>query len=457
MKHDIIIIGAGISGLMAAYATYKKNINADILIVEWGNTLDKRICPARINKTKCYHCDSCCSITNGIAGAGAFSDGKFIKSTEYGGWLQDYIGNEQTMKYINQLDSLLLNFGATEKQYFPSNKIKNECLKYDLHLQQAIVRHLGTDGNLNVMTNLYNYLIDKIEFLTNTKVDNIDMDKKYVVTNKNETIYFNKLIIAVGRSGSEWFSDICTKNNIQMSNNQVDVGVRVELPRVIWEDISKEIYEPKICYKTKQYGDKVRTFCFNSGGEVVTENIDGIITVNGHANSNEDLKTENSNFSILSTINFTQPFDEPIKYVKHIAKLGNMISGGGVLVQKFGDLINGRRTDEKRLAQSTVRPTLNAVAGDLSLCIPKRQLDNIIEMIYALDKLCAGTANYDTLLYGIEAKYYSAKPKFISKDFQIFKDIFTAGDCCSISRSLAQAGAMGMYIADRMTRGEDNI
>lgn len=226
------------------------------------------------------------------------------------------------------------------------------------------------------------------------------------------------------------------------------MGVRVELPRIIWEGISEKIYEPKIFYRTKDHGDCTRTFCFNSGGEVVIENNDGILTVNGHANADPALKTQNSNFSILSTTRFTQPFNEPIAYAKHICKLANMIAGGGVIVQRFGDLVNNRRTNDHRLKQSRVRPSLNAVAGDLSLCIPKRQLDNIIETIYALDKIAPGTANYDTLLYGVEAKFYSIKPKFQDNDFRIRDNIYTIGDGAGITRGLAQAGANGLYVAD---------
>jgi uncharacterized FAD-dependent dehydrogenase len=302
------------------------------------------------------------------------------------------------------------------------------------------------------MTSIINHLKDKVHIISNEKV--YDIHKEYAesmtVDLKNSSLTCGKLIIAVGRSGAQWFGEICKKNGIKLHNNQVDIGVRVELPRMIWEDISQQIYEPKIVYRTKQYGDTTRMFCFNSGGDVVVENTDGILTVNGHANSDPNKKTVNSNFAILSTINFTQPFNEPIEYAKHIAKLGNMISGGNVLVQRFGDLLLGRRSDDKRISQSTVKPTLNAVAGDLSLCLPKRQLDNIIEMIYALDKIAQGTANYDTLLYGIEAKYYSSRPEFISDDFRIMDNVYVIGDCSSITRSLAQSGAMALYVADRM-------
>ena len=289
----------------------------------------------------------------------------------------------------------------------------------------------------------------KADIFTDTKVENIDIAEKCITAN-GKTYYYNKLILAVGRVGSSWLAQFCRENGIELSNSQVDIGVRVELPRVIWEDISKQIYEPKIIYRTKTYGDRTRMFCFNSGGEVVMENSNGILTVNGHANSDEALKTKNSNFAILSTQNFTEPFNQPIAYAKQIAGLANMVSGGSVIVQRFGDLVEGRRTNAHRLAQSTTIPTLNATPGDLSLCMPKRQLDNIIETIYALDKIAPGTANRDTLLYGAECKYYSARPKFLNDRFEIAKDIFCIGDGASVTRSLSQAGAQGLYVADQI-------
>lgn len=444
-KYDVIIIGAGIGGLMAAYrlAGAKK-----VLVIERGKGLDKRICP--ITHGKVDHCIKCpqCSIMEGVGGAGAFSDGKFNITTEYGGWLQDVVGEQKTMRYIEQVADILNKFGATEKEYHPSDEFKKKCLEYDLHALQATVKHLGTDGNYMVMSALYRYLEDKVRFVLGTAVEDIDDKAKTVLAADGTQYAYDKLIIAIGRSGSEWFGHQCAKMGVTVDNNQVDIGVRVELPRIVWEDISRQIYEPKIVYRTKNYGDTTRTFCFNSGGEVVIENNEGILTVNGHANADPDKKTKNSNFAILSTSRFTQPFNKPIEYAKHICKLANMTAGGGVIVQRFGDLIRGQRTNEHRLAQSTVRPTLKAVAGDLSLCLPKRQLDNIIETIYALDKIAPGTANYDTLLYGIEAKFYSIRPEFIDDGFAIKPDVYAIGDGAGVTRGLAQAGANGLMVAD---------
>ena len=448
MKYDVVIAGGGIGGLMAAYRLSKGAPKKKILIIDRGRALKNRKCPLSNHLVnECIRCKQC-AIMEGIGGAGAFSDGKFNITTEYGGWLQDYIGDKATLKYIGDVAAILDEFGATKKEYLPSDEIKLKCLQHDLYLLQAKVKHLGTDGNFRVMSALMEYLETAVDVMTEDAVVDVNLEENYILTEKEEKISYKELILAIGRSGSEWFGDWCKKNNLNVVNNQVDIGVRVELPRIIWEDISKKIYEPKILYRTKDHGDCTRTFCFNSGGEVVIENNDGMLTVNGHANSDPALKTENSNFAILSTTRFTQPFNEPIAYAKHICKLANMIAGGGVIVQRFGDLVNGRRTNAHRLLQSRVRPTLDAVAGDLGLCIPKRQLDNIIDTIYALDKIAPGTANYDTLMYGVEAKFYSIKPDFIDNNFRITPNVYAIGDGAGITRGLAQAGANGLYVAD---------
>lgn len=449
-KYDVIIIGAGIGGLMAAL---RLSDDKRVLVIERGKGIAQRICPLTHNQAKeCVRCKHC-SIMEGVGGAGAFSDGKFNITTEYGGWLQEIVGDDVTRSYIDQVSQVLNRFGATSKEYAPSDEFKRECLKHDLHALQAHVKHLGTDGNFMVMSALFDYLQTKVSFLLETTVTEIEQDRHKVICNNGEEYGYDRLIVAIGRSGSEWFGHQCAKLGVEVDNNQVDIGVRVELPRIVWEDISQRIYEPKILYRTKGYGDTTRTFCFNSGGEVVIENNDGLLTVNGHANADPAKKTQNSNFAILSTSRFTQPFNKPIEYAKHICKLANMVAGGGVLVQRFGDLLRGQRTNEHRLAQSTVRPTLNAVAGDLSLCLTKRQLDNIIETLYALDKIAPGTANYDTLLYGIEAKFYSIRPHFIGDNFLICPDIYAIGDGAGVTRGLAQAGANGLLAADDIRKG----
>ena len=449
-KYDVAIVGGGIGGLMSAHRLIKKNPALNIVLFEKGKSLDTRECPM-ITKhlNNCIHCKTC-SIMEGMAGAGAFSDGKYIISTEYGGWLPDFLPEDLVINYIEQADSILVEFGATQERYIPSNELKRECLKYDLHMQQAQLKHLGTDSNFETMLKLITYLDDKIEILTDTEV--LDVDKaSHMVKTKDGDITADIIIFAVGRVGSREFGKWCEKNNIEMSNNQVDIGVRVELPAIIWDHFSKKIYEPKIWYRSEQYGDVTRMFCFNERGNVVLENTDGVMTVNGHSYRDKERKTQNSNFALLSTIRFTQPFKNPIEYARYVASLANLISGGGLLVQRLGDLELGRRTQEKRLKQSTTIPTLNVVPGDLSLCMPKRQLDNIIETLHALDKVAPGTANFDTLLYGIECKYYSARPQ--TEDFELAgcSDIYAIGDGAGFTRSLSHAAANGLYIADKIS------
>lgn len=454
-SYDIAIIGGGISGLMAAYRLYHQNPSLKIALFEKGHALGRRVCPIIQKQVNtCIKCRSC-AIMEGLAGAGAFSDGKYVISTEYGGWLTEFLPDETVIDYIEQADEILVKFGATTERFMPNNELKKRCLEYDLHMSQAQLKHLGTDSNFDTMMKLIEALSDMVEIHTDSNVTAVDKDTHQLTVENKEgthTLVANKIIFAVGRVGSRFFSDWCDQNNIPLHNNQVDVGVRVELPAMIWEDFSKKIYEPKIRYRSKKYGDIIRMFCFNDRGQVVTENTGGVLTVNGHSYRDESRKTQNSNFALLSTTNFTQPFKEPIEYARHTASLANLISGGSVLVQRLGDLENGRRTDEKRLRQGTVRPTLAAVPGDLSLCMPKRQLDNIVETLHALDQISPGTANYDTLLYGIECKYYSARP--LCHDFEIdgCDGLFAIGDGAGFTRSLSQAAANGLYVADLIAK-----
>lgn len=464
----IAIIGGGPAGLFAAYRLSEKE-NNEIVIFEKGKDIDKRKCPV-ISKTsdKCINCNSC-SVMNGIAGAGAFSDGKYNITTEFGGWLQDYIGDTQLLRYEKDADEILTKFGATSCYYSGSDELKKLCLTHGLTMLQSECRHLGTDKNYGVMLNMVDYLkaMPNVNIITNTTVDNCYKNKetdKWFMTGASKNVIgseFDTVIFAVGRSGSSFFTDWCRHHNVKLENRQVDIGVRVELPSEIWEDFERKVYEPKILYKTKQYGDTVRMFCFNGRGEVVNENTDGIITVNGHAYESQEKKTKNTNFALLSSTNFTEPFNEPIKYAEYVAGLANMISSGSVIVQTLGDLRRGRRTNWDRLDKCTVKPTLkSAIPGDLSLCMPKRQLDNIIEMLDKLNEIAPGTANDDTLLYGIECKFYSAKPNCNyyfelaqhdpDGDATIMTGIYAIGDGAGFTRSLAQACAHGLVVADKI-------
>jgi uncharacterized FAD-dependent dehydrogenase len=451
--YDTAIIGGGISGLMCAYRMLEKDPARRIIILEKGAELRKRSCPLVAGKAdKCLKCRGC-AIMEGVAGAGAFSDGKYIISTEYGGWLPDFISPETVMKYIEQADGILVSFGATTERFKPDDSLRLLCLQHDLHMQQALVKHLGTDDNFSTMLKMSDSIAASCKMLTHAAVTDVDArthEIKFTKDSEEHVISADEIVFAVGRVGSGFFSDWCRRNSVPVTNNQVDVGVRVELPAEIWENFSKKIYEPKIWYRSHGYGDTTRMFCFNERGSVVTENTGGVLTVNGHAYRDPKKGTPNSNFALLSTIRFTSPFREPIEYARHVASLANMISGGSVLVQRFGDLELGRRTDEKRLRASTTRPTLGAVPGDLSLCMPKRQLDNIVETLHALDAVAPGTANCDTLLYGVECKYYSARPD--ADDFELAgcKDIYAVGDGAGFTRSLSQAAANGLYLADKL-------
>lgn len=444
---DVAIIGGGISGLMAAHRLITKDSSLKIAIFEKGAPLAKRYCPMIARKST--NCNGCahCSIMEGVAGAGAFSDGKYIISTEYGGWLTDYLSHETVLDYIMQADKLLESYGAETAYYNPDDELKKLCIKHDLHMQQAKLKHLGTDANYKTMQRMINDIAESVQIITHTEITDVDKDNNILFA-KERTYSANKIVFAIGRSGSRAFANWCRKNKIELSNNQVDVGVRVELPSIVWEHFSSKIYEPKIWYRSKRYGDVTRMFCFNEKGNVVIENTDGVLTVNGH--SYKEDKTNNSNFALLSTIRFTQPFKDPIEYARYVASLANLISGGSVLVQRLGDLEAGRRTDAARLAASTTIPTINVVPGDLSLCMPKRQLDNIIETLHALDSVAPGTANHDTLLYGVECKYYSARPATEGFMLEGCEGIYAIGDGAGFTRSLSHAAAHGLYVADQI-------
>lgn len=452
--YDIAIIGSGTAGIFAGYELIKHNPKLKIIMIEQGNDVKSRKCP--IIDGKVHKCCSCkpCNIMRGFGGAGAFSDGKFNFTTEFGGWLNDYIPTTEVMDLIDYVDNINVEFGATKNKYSTYTEeaklIQKKALENDLHLLQAEVKHLGTENNLKILEKQCEYLQKYITILFNTKVEKISKSNDtYNLETSNDTISCKYLIAAPGRSGAEWFSEQCKEMQLNLINNRIDIGVRVELPARVFEHITDVIYEAKLKYRTKQYGDSIRTFCMNPYGHVVAENTDGIITVNGHSYSDPSLRSQNTNFALLVSNKFTYPFNEPHKYGKSIASLSNML-GGGVIVQRFGDLVKGSRTNEHRLGQSFTKPTLNATPGDLSLVLPKRHLDNIIEMIYVLDKLAPGTANYDTLLYGVEVKFYSARLELSNELETSNKNMFAIGDGAGITRGLSQAGASGVFVARKI-------
>jgi len=461
-KYDVAIIGGGTAGIFAGYELIQKKPDLKIVMIEQGNDIYSRNCPIIKNQVKsCINCKYC-DIMRGFGGAGAFSDGKYNFTTAFGGWLNDYLPDNEVMDLINYVDSVNMKFGATDKVFSTYSEeakaLEKKALENDLHLLQATVKHLGTENNLEILKRQFLYLQERIEIRCRTEIKDIiaNEDGTYVLeTSDGNNIECDYLVAAPGRSGAEWFSTQCRNLGLKLINNQVDIGVRVELPAKVFEHITDVVYESKLLYRTKQYGDVVRTFCMNPYGHVVSENVDGIVTVNGHSYTDPSLRSDNTNFALLVSNRFTHPFNEPYQYGKRIASLSNML-GGGVIVQRFGDLVKGVRTNEHRLGQSFTKPTLNATPGDLSLVLTKRHLDNIIEMIYALDKIAPGTANYDTLLYGVEVKFYSSRLE-LSKDLETAnRNMFAIGDGAGVTRGLSQASASGVLVARKIVERMGN-
>jgi uncharacterized FAD-dependent dehydrogenase len=453
-EFDIIIVGAGASGVFASYELANSGSKARVLVLEKGNALEGRKCPIIEGKTeKCISCKPCCHIMNGYGGAGSMSDGKYNITTNFGGDLHMYVGKDKAIELMEYVDSVLAGFGGSEAKLYStaSSDLKTVALRNDLHLLDAKVRHLGTDRNLKILARIYEATKDKIDIRFNVSVADIEKTGgTFTVTTEDGEVFTCKdLVLATGRSGSKWQSAILKKFGVTMKSNRVDIGLRVELPAEVFAHITDEVYESKIVYKTDKYNDLVRTFCMNPYGEVVTENTNGIITVNGHSYADPALRTGNTNFALLVSNKFTEPFKNSNEYGESIAKLSNML-GGGVLMQRFGDLVKGRRSSEKRMVKCFTVPTLKATPGDLSLVMPKRQLDDIIEMIYALDKIAPGTANEDTLLYGVEVKFYNSEVE-VDKHLETkVEGLYAMGDASGVTHSLSQASASGVLIARRL-------
>lgn len=452
MFYDIVIVGAGPGGIFAAYELVNSDKNLKIAIFEAGHPLDKRKCPIDGDKIKsCINCKTC-SIMSGFGGAGAFSDGKYNITNDFGGTLYEHIGREKALELMEYVDAINMKYGgAGTKMYSTAGTaFKKICMQNGLQLLDASVRHLGTDINYKVLENLYNFLKDKVTFYFDTPVEKVAKDVNgYKITAANEEYSCTDCIVSVGRSGSKWVERVCEELDISTLSNRVDIGVRVELPAVIFSDLTDELYESKIVYRTEKFEDRVRTFCMNPHGIVVNENTNGIITVNGHSYESKDMQTDNTNFALLVSKHFSEPFKDSNGYAESIARLSNML-GGGVMVQRFGDLVRGRRSTKKRIDECVVRPTLKATPGDLSLVLPKRILDGIIEMIYALDKIAPGTANDDTLLYGVEVKFYNMEVAIDENLETKHKGLYVIGDGSGVTHSLSHASAGGVYVARRI-------
>ena len=454
MNYDVIIIGAGPGGIFAAYELMQHKPELKVAVFESGHELSKRRCPIDGEKIKsCIGCKSC-SIMSGFGGAGAFSDGKYNITNDFGGTLHEYIGKRKALELMHYVDEINMKFGGEGTKLYSTagTRFKTMCIQNDLHLLDASVRHLGTDINYIVLENIYAYLKDKVDFFFDTPVENIRIDAGcYSVNTKDAEYTCEKCIVSVGRSGSKWMEQVCRCLDIPTKSNRVDIGVRVELPAAVFAHLTDELYESKIVYRTEKYGDKVRTFCMNPKGSVVNENTNGIITVNGHSYEDPAKQTENTNFALLVAKHFSEPFKDSNGYGESIARLSNML-GGGVIVQRFGDLIRGRRSTPNRMEEAFITPTLNATPGDLSLVLPKRILDGIIEMIYALDKVAPGTANDDTLLYGVEVKFYNMEVKVNSQLETCYPGLYIIGDGSGITHSLSHASASGVLVARDITK-----
>ena len=429
MKYDVLIIGAGPGGIFSAYELMQRKPAWRVAVLEAGNPLEKRHCPIDGDKVKsCIHCKTC-AIMNGFGGAGAFSDGKYNLTNEFGGTLYEYIGKQKAMELMHYVDDINVACGGAGTRLYSTadSGFKRLCLQNNLHLLDASVRHLGTDINYKVLENLYAQLKEHIDFhfLTPVKALRVTEDGGYEAETDKGTFCGSKCIISVGRSGSKWMESVCEALDIPTKSNRVDIGVRVELPAEVFAPITDELYESKIVYKTEKYQDKVRTFCMNPRGAVVNEN---------------------TNFALLVSKHFTEPFRDSNGYGESIARLSNML-GGGVMVQRFGDLIRGQRSTPKRIEKGFMTPTLAATPGDLSLVMPKRILDGIIEMIYALDKIAPGTASDDTLLYGVEVKFYNMEVALDENLETPHKGLFVIGDGSGVTHSLSHASASGVYVA----------
>ena len=466
MYYDCIIVGAGPAGIFAAYEFYLKAPTKKILLVEKGRDIYSRKCPILEHKLgKCpvqkdghSGCKGSCSITNGFGGAGAFSDGKFNITSEFGGWMTDYLDDETVEELINYVDAINLKHGATKTITDPYTKevkeIERRAIGVGLKLLRAKVRHIGTEQNLKILGSIYEELKPHIEMRFNTEVTDLIVEENAVkgIKISDQVIYSNNVVLVVGRDGSQWLTEIANEHHIKMTNNQVDIGVRVETSDIVMEEINKNLYEGKFIYRAS-VGTTVRTFCSNPSGHVVIENHSGTMLANGHAYNDPKLGSHNTNFALLVSHKFDDPFNEPIEFAHEVSRLANMLSCGSIIVQRFGDLEKGRRTTEKRLQEGFIRPTLKeAVPGDLGLVLPYNTMKSLIEMMRALDHVTPGIANEHTLFYGVEAKFYSARPE-VNRNFETcIKGLYMGGDGAGITRGLAQAGANGVWIARDIIR-----
>ncbi len=459
---DVIVVGAGPAGIMTAYELYELNPKISILLIDKGHDIYSRRCPILEKKLKkCptrrdgeAGCFPACSITSGFGGSGAYSDGKFNITSEYGGWMTDYLDEDVVEDLIRYVDDINRKFGAPEVITDPTTdavrSIERKGLAVGLKLLRGRVRHLGTEINLQILKNIYEDLKTKITMMHKTEVIDLIIEENRIVgveLANHQKIETKNVVIVPGRDGSQWLSDLCQTYQVPMHANRVDIGVRVETNNEIMEEINEHLYEGKFIYRTSM-GTQVRTFCSNPSGHVVIENHSGTILANGHAYNDSSYGSKNTNFALLVSHNFTEPFNQPNEFAHGVSRLANMLSNGAIIIQRYGDLKNGRRSTEKRIKEGFVVPTLKeAVPGDLGLVLPYKTMKSIIEMIEALDHVTPGIASEHTLFYGVEAKFYSARPE-VNNHFETkIEGWYVGGDGAGITRGLAQAGASGIWIA----------
>ncbi len=456
MKYDIIIVGAGPAGIFSALELTQKT-SLKVLMLDRGQDISQRKCPAS-RGFECVHCDPC-AVLSGWGGAGAFSDGKLTLSTEVGGWLNEYVSSKELAELVDYVDEIYLKYGATQHVYGEDvekvEEIERKASLAGLNLVRQRIRHMGTDWCAQTLRKMRQELNGKVEFKPKTDVKGLIVKDKIVEgveTTNGEKFFAKYVIVAPGRSGAEWLQAEAQALGLKTLNNPVDVGIRVEVLASVMEELTKVLYEPKLIYYSKSFDDQIRTFCVAPYGEVITESYDGVLTVNGQ--SYAERKTENTNFAILVSTSFTEPFKEPIAYGKYVARLSNLLSGG-VIVQRLGDLESGRRSTPERIARSVVTPTLkNATPGDLSFVLPYRYLADIREILQALDKIAPGINSRDTLLYGVEVKFYSSRLQLSDCLETKIHNMFTVGDGAGVTRGLVQASASGVIVAREIVKRE---
>lgn len=460
-NYDVVIVGAGPAGIFAAYELALKNKDLRVALVDKGLDIYRRRCPILEHKIKkCpvikehVGCIPACSITNGFGGAGAYSDGKFNITHEFGGWMTDYLSNAEVEDLIHYVDEINLKHGATSDITDPTTdkvrEIEKRGYAVGLKLLRAKVRHLGTEQNLEILKSIYEEMKDQVDYHFKTEVQDViveDNEVRGVLLTNGEIMKAKQVFLAPGRDGSVWLKDVMRGQKIPMKNLQVDIGVRVETSDIVMQEINEHLYEGKFMYRTS-VGTVVRTFCSNPSGHVVVENHSGTMLANGHAYKDPKLGSKNTNFALLVSHTFEEPFDQPNEFAHEVSNLANKLSNGSIIVQKYGDILRGRRTTPKRLKEGFVEPTLKeAVPGDLGLVLPYNTMKSLIEMTEALDHVTPGIASEHTLFYGVEAKFYSARPEIDNKFETKVKGLFVGGDGAGVTRGLAQAGASGVLVA----------